>query len=118
MKNILLMTIVISGMAIVTTGCSKGKSDKKEGKVASCNMPKLQSCREYRDDNLALGTDMLRTLCGKTGDFKDTACPEKDLIGTCKVSEHKDFFYKGYVIPLKSLEKSCNDKKGKWDKMK
>ena len=95
---------------LLAAGCSKGSGGPKDdGKVASCNMPSLQSCREYRGGNLALGTESLAKLCTAVGDFKftETPCPTAGVIGVCAMNEGTDYFYTGYAIPMADAEKSC-----------
>ena len=53
---------------VVVAGCGKksestGGSSGGGGKVASCNSAAMHSCREYRDGNLALGTESIAKLC-------------------------------------------------------
>lgn len=95
----------------------KGSGGKHAGKVASCNMPTVQMCVEYRDANLALGTEMLERLCtGPAGspDAKFTAspCPTEKVIGTCKKNENKDFFYEGFPMPIADVEADCKRGEG------
>ncbi len=92
-------------------GCSKGGKAADDGKVASCNMPSLQSCREYRGGNLALGTENLAKLC-EIGNFKltETPCPTENIIGICAMNEGTDFHYTGYAIPVADIEKSCTER--------
>jgi len=94
---------------ILAAGCSKGgDSPKDNGKVASCNMPSMQSCREYRGGNLALGTENLAKLCDIGGfALAETPCPTVGVIGVCSMKEGTDFFYTGYAIPMADAEKSC-----------
>ncbi len=90
------------------------------GKVASCNLPGLHSCREYRGGNLALGEDSLRGLCTGASDaaFTSTPCPTASVIGSCAKAEGKDYFYEGYVIPLADAEQMCKDGGGTFGKGK
>ena len=92
-------------------GCSKGSDKPADNKVASCNMPSLQSCREYRGGNLALGTENLAKLC-EIGNFKltETPCPTENVIGICAMNEGTDVFYTGYAIPMVDAEKSCTER--------
>lgn len=100
---------------VLFAGCSK--SDKASsaseggGKVASCNMPSLQACREYRGGNLALGTENLAKLC-EIGNFKltETPCPTENIIGVCAMNEGTDFFYGGYGIPVGEIESTCTSR--------
>ena len=100
---------------LLVAACSKGTDKPDDGKVASCNMPSLQSCREYRGGNLALGTENLAKLC-EIGNFKltETACPTANLIGICKMNEGTDYFYTDYAIPAAELEGSCTKMNGKF----
>jgi len=94
---------------LVGAACSKGgDAPKDDGKVASCNMPSLQSCQEYRGGNLALGTEHIAKLCA-IGDFKltETPCPTASVIGVCAKNEGTDFYYAGYAIPIAKVEASC-----------
>jgi len=99
---------------LLVAGCSKGGgAAKDDGKVASCNMPSLQSCREYRGGNLAMGTENLAKLC-EIGAFKltETPCPTTDIIGVCAKNEGTDFYYTGYEIPMEKNQKYCTDAGG------
>jgi len=121
-----LITITMTICLGFFAGCGGKKDDtgKKDGekdlapaaaeKYASCNMPKMNGCREYSGGNLAIGTDGIKQLCAGSGDFGDVACPTARMTASCKVSEHKDFYYEGYPIPLADLEKSCKEKNGTW----
>jgi len=108
MRNLALVLL------IVAAACGK-KSDSggaSGGKVASCNSEAMHSCREYRDGNLALGSDSLAKLCtaiDSTAKFTDTACPTAGVIGTCKMNEGKDFYYDGYVL-ASSMEADCKSR--------
>jgi hypothetical protein len=93
---------------VVIAGCSKG--GKNEGKVASCHAESVQSCREYRDDNLALGTDSLQKLCTavvSSAKFALAPCPTANLIAVCAKPEGKDLYYKGYAETPNAVEASC-----------
>jgi hypothetical protein len=127
MKTIHILTAITLTLTLgLFAGCGKKDEGKKadgkdmaapaaEGKVASCNLAKSNNCREYRDANLAAGTDGLKQLCeGMGGTFGDVACPTEKMTGTCKVLEHKDFYYEGYPIPLPEMEKACAANKGTW----
>jgi len=102
-----------------STGSKEKKEVKSEEKVASCNNQGLNSCREYRGANLALGTEGLKKLCdiGK-GTFSEVACPLDKAIGSCQVPEHKDFYYQGYVISMEESEKACKDRQGTFTPIK
>ena len=102
-----------------TTGSKEKKEVKSEEKVASCNNQSLNSCREYRGANLALGTEGLKQLCdiGK-GTFSEVACPVDKAIGSCQVPEHKDFYYQGYMISMEEAEKACKDRQGTFTPIK
>ncbi len=89
---------------------NKGAEPAGGGKVASCLMESMQSCREYRDGNLAAGTDSLQKLCTavvSSAKFTETACPTAKLIATCTKPEGKDYYYEGYMDPAPKLEESC-----------
>ena len=103
---------------VLAAGCSKKSSDgassgakADDGKVASCNMPNLASCREYRGGNLALGTENLAKLC-EIGNYKltETACPTENVIGVCAMNEGTDYFYGGYGIPVAEIESTCTSR--------
>ena len=100
------------------TACSKDDSKKYSGpgagKIASCNMPSVQTCAEYRDANLAIGTDSLERLCTGVSDavFTSSPCPTDKVIGTCKKNEGKDFIYEGYPIAVADFEASCKRQEG------
>lgn len=106
---------------VLLVGCGKSaKSTESGGKVASCNSESLHSCVEYRDGNLALGTDSLEKLCTAVSSsfkFTLTPCPTANVVGTCKRAEGKDFYYQGYEIePVADLEKSCASRGGTYGK--
>jgi hypothetical protein len=108
MKRIALLVVVIAAC---------GKSDKTvESKVASCYMESMHGCVEYRDANLALGTESLKKLCTaviNTAVFAETPCPTSNVIATCKRNEGKDFFYAGSE-QRDVLEKQCTERGGKY----
>lgn len=107
------MKLALLVIVIALSACSE-----KEGKVASCNMEAAHSCREYRDDNLALGVESLQQLCTvvvSTAKFSETACPTARVIGTCTKPEGKDFFYEGYE-GSQGLEASCKGLGGTFSK--
>jgi hypothetical protein len=117
----LLPSIVL--LLIALAACGKDDSKKYSGpgagKVASCKMPSVQSCREYRDANLALGTESLERLCTGAGGSSDAVfgsspCPTEKVTGTCKKNEHKDFIYEGYPISVADFEASCTGGDGKF----
>ena|SRR5687767_13574722 len=92
---------------VFVLGCGGSKDD---GKVASCNLESVQSCREYRGGNLALGIESLQKLCTvlvSTAKFSETACPTAGVIATCAKDEGKDFYYEGNAEPLDAIEASC-----------
>lgn len=106
-------TVLLLALALVA-GCKndkdKGAPASAGGKVASCLMASVQSCREYRDGNLALGTESLQKLCTaaiSSAKFADVACPADKLIGTCTKPDGKDFFYEGYFETAQELEDGC-----------
>jgi hypothetical protein len=112
---------LVAAVIILLAGCGEKKSDSggaSGGKVASCHSEAVHSCREYRDGNLALGTENLEKLCtaiDKSAKFTTTACPTAKLIGTCKTNEHKDFFYEGYPVADK-MEEYCKSSGGTFAK--
>jgi len=125
MKTLRILTTLMLTLTLgFFAGCGKKDDGKKDdgkdkapaaGKVASCNMVQSGNCREYRDANLAAGTDGLKQLCETMGGaFGDVACPTEKMTGTCKVPEHKDFYYDGYPIPLADMEKACTANNGTW----
>jgi hypothetical protein len=104
---------------VVLTACGGKKSDSgSSGKVASCNSEAMHACVEYRDGNLALGSDSLAKLCtavDKDAKFSGSACPSAGVIGSCKRNEGHDFFYDGY--PLASdMESGCKAQGGTFTK--
>ena len=104
-------------VVVALAACSKGS--KSEGKVASCYAESVQSCREYRDDNLALGTDSLQKLCTavvSSAKFALTPCPTANLIGTCAKPEGKDLYYTGYAETPDALAASCKANGGTFTK--
>jgi hypothetical protein len=109
MKRIALLLFVVAA-------CGKSDKDKLpgEGKVASCYMESMHGCVEYRDANLALGTESLQKLCTtviKTAVFAETPCPTSNVIATCKRNEGKDFYYAGSE-QRDVLEKQCTERGG------
>src|SRR4051794_39693517 len=112
------LTTLVLALALVA-GCKK-KDDAKAtgpgaGKVASCLMASLQSCREYRDDNLALGTESLQKLCaagGSDAKFAEVGCPTDKLIATCTKPDGKDYVYEGYFQPAQKVEEDCKQRGG------
>jgi hypothetical protein len=101
---------------IAIAGCSKGGKEEG-GKVASCHTESVQSCREYRDGNLALGTESLQKLCTmliSTAKFALAPCPTENVIGVCAMSEGKDLFYAGNSQTPADLEASCKTSGGKF----
>ena len=104
-------------LVVALAGCSKGS--KTEGKVASCHMESVQSCREYRDDNLALGTESLEKLCTavvSSAKFALAPCPTANLIATCAKPEGKDLYYTGYAETPAAIEASCKANGGTFSK--
>lgn len=92
----------------------KGGGAKAGGKVASCDVPSMGTCREYRDGNLALGDDMLKRLCtgSESASFTSTPCPTDKLVATCTKKEGKDFYYAAYPLPLADTEADCKRNDG------
>jgi hypothetical protein len=96
-------------VAVALAACSKS-GGKHEGKVASCYAESVQSCREYRDDNLALGTDSLQKLCTavvSSAKFALAPCPTANLIAVCAKPEGKDLYYQGYAETPDAIAASC-----------
>jgi hypothetical protein len=114
-----LTSIVLALALTFAAGCSKKDkgdgSSAASGKVASCLMEAVQSCREYRGGNLALGTESLEKLCTvviSSAKFAETACPTAKVIATCAKPEGKEFYYEGYAEPAQQLEESCKQTGG------
>ena len=111
------LSLLVCALAVVA-GCKNDKHDagsSSSDKVASCLMTSMQTCREYRGGNLALGTESLQKLCsiaGSAAAFTETACPVDKLIGTCAKHEGKDFFYEGYFEAPAKIEESCKQSGG------
>ncbi|MBU1221146.1 hypothetical protein KKF34_01585 [Myxococcota bacterium] len=117
--------VLLSGV-FAFSACGKDKKENadkanaknktaKAGKVASCNSPKYQTCKEYGEKNVeAAGIDFLKNLCGNLGDFKEVPCSTDKKIGSCKTLEGQDFYYEGYPIAVEKLKKQCDEKKGTW----
>jgi len=108
-------------LALALAACGKSSSSSSaadDGKVASCNMASLGSCREYLGGNLALGTDSLKKLCGvaTTAEFKEVACPTAGVIASCAMPEGKDYYYAAYPSSVEDLEKSCSARGGTFKK--
>jgi hypothetical protein len=100
------MRIVV--VLVFVIACASKSSDKASGaKVASCNVPKLGTCREYNGNNLALGSESLAKLCTLGGSFAMSACPTDKLLGSCSKPEGKDYFYEDYVGDTSKLEADC-----------
>jgi hypothetical protein len=103
-------------LSIAACGKDEGGGSRRDDKVASCNMPSVQTCVEYRGANLAAGEDNLARLCNAAGissaQFTMTACPTEGVTATCKTRESKDFIYEGYPIPVADFEKECKRKEG------
>ena len=114
MRNLAILLLVL----VAACGKKSDSGGASGGKVASCYSEAVHSCREYRDANLALGSDSLAKLCtvlDKDAKFTGDACPTTKLIGTCKTNEHKDFFYEGYPIADK-MEEYCKSSGGTFSK--
>ena len=103
---------------VLVAGC---KNDKDKGapaaggKVASCLVESMQSCREYRGGNLVGGLDSLQKLCTtlvSSAKFTETACPTAKVIATCAKPEGKDFYYDGYVESAAKIDESCKQSGG------
>lgn len=117
MKLALMVCIVLVGGCSKKEGASGGSGGggDDDGKVASCLMESMQSCREYRGGNLALGTKSLQELCTtvvSSAKFTETPCPTAKLIGSCKKSEGKDYYYEGYYADAKKIEEGCKQSGG------
>lgn len=96
-------------------GAGSGSAAAAGGKVASCNAPTAQSCKEYGPKNVeAAGMDFLKKLCSGMGEFKESACPTEKVIGVCTSSEGKSIYYEGYPIPAADSEKTCKSLGGTW----
>ena len=114
MKKLLLIAALVA--------CGKSDKDKMpgDGKVASCHAESVHSCVEYRDANLALGTESVQKLCNvviKTAVFAETPCPTADVIASCQRNEGKDIYYKGYEMEtVEEIEKRCAERGGKFAK--
>jgi hypothetical protein len=112
--------LIVSLVAYLIACGSKSSEDKSRSdeKIASCNMPKLGTCREYNSNNLALGSGSLAKLCGTgtTGTFAMIACPTDKLVGSCAKPESKDYFYEGYIGDAARLEGDCKSAGGTFAK--
>jgi hypothetical protein len=107
------MKLVLVLCALVA-GCAKKTSDTSD-KIASCLVEATQSCREYRGDNLALGTESLQKLCTalvSSAKFVEAPCPTARMIGKCAKHEGTDFYYEGYVQSAQELEALCKQGNG------
>jgi len=117
----MMRPIVISLLFAASVGCGKS-ADKSTsgGKVASCTTESLHSCVEYRDANLALGTESLEKLCTtvvKSAKFASEPCPTANVIASCKRAEGKDIYYQGYELEsVADIEKSCASRGGTFAK--
>ena len=113
------LSCLVMALALVACGSKKDGDGGDDSKVASCHMAEVQSCREYRGDNLALGTDSIAKLCNvvvSSAKFSETPCPTDKVIGTCKKPEGKDFYYEGGSEAADALEKSCKESGGTFAK--
>ena len=113
------MRALAIALVLVTAACGGKKSESASSeKVASCNSDAMHSCREYRDANLAIGSDSLARLCtavDKDAKFTGSACPTAGMIASCKSNLGNDFFYTGY--PLEStMEAECKAANGTFTK--
>ena len=117
----MMRPLLISVLFAASFGCGKS-ADKSSGggKVASCNADSMHSCVEYRDANLALGTESLEKLCTavvKSAKFTTTACPTANVIASCQRAEGKDIYYQGYDLEsVADIEKSCASRGGTFAK--
>lgn len=105
-------------LLVLVVGCSKASSTTS-GKVASCYTKVAGSCREYRDGNLALGTESLAKLCTVAGSgavFAEAACPTTDIAASCATREGKDIYYTGSPLLDAELETSCTSRGGTFTK--
>jgi hypothetical protein len=120
----LLATLVV---AFALGGCKdksssdsdkQDKKEKKEGKVASCDVIQTaQECRQYNEDNLALGDKHIKDICETmNGVFKPVACPKDKRIGVCVKAEGTTVYYQGYLVAMDKTEKYCTEAQGKWEK--
>ncbi len=102
---------------VLAVACGKGESKRADDRVASCYLESMHSCREYRGDNLALGSDSLAELCTVVAPakFTMTPCPTTNIIATCTKREGKDFFYAGYV-DASTIESNCAANAGTYAK--
>ena len=114
------MKILLFVVLAATAACgNKSTGTKADEPVASCLSEATHGCREYRGDNLALGSDSLAKLCtvvDKAAKLTSAACPTANVVGSCKKPEGKDFFYQGYEIAAADLEKQCTTGGGTWVK--
>jgi hypothetical protein len=95
-------------LILALVACAKKES--ASGEVASCHVESVQSCREYRGGNLALGTESLQKLCTalvSSAKFAMTPCPTANVIATCQKSEGKDLYYAGYAESPAAIEATC-----------
>jgi hypothetical protein len=117
MRNLALVLLVVVAACGKKSDSESSSSGGGGGKVASCNSESMHSCREYRDGNLALGTESIEKLCtvvDKAAKFSNTACPA-GAIGSCKMNEGKDYFYEGYPLADK-MEEGCKSMGGTFAK--
>jgi len=115
------MTITRSLLPLLILAACKSGGDSKtaDDQVASCDMPEVKQCREYRGGNLALGTDSLKKLCtGMPGMvFATTPCPSANLAATCAKSEGTDLYYAGSEL-LETAERYCKQAGGAFTRAK
>ncbi len=114
LSNLVVVTLIL------VAACGKSDKSGASGKAASCSMESMHSCVEYRDGNLALGTESLEKLCSaalSSAKFATTACPADHVIASCKRAEGKDIYYEGYDMQtVDKIQKSCADAGGTFAK--
>lgn len=125
MKNLGQIIVALGVAAALVSGCKGKEGDDKKagggaasGKFASCDVVEsMQSCKQYADGNLAIGTDHLKSICDSVkGKFADTACPAAGQTGVCAKREGTDVYYTGYPIDLAKVEADCKATEGTWKK--
>ncbi len=100
---------------VLVIACGKGGDSKSadSDKVASCNVPSVGSCIEYRGGNLALGTEHLAKICeGSSAKLELTPCPTADRTSSCAGNEGTHFYYKSSPITVDEYEKICKGREG------
>jgi hypothetical protein len=124
----LARSLAVTGAVLLLpfASCSKDKGSgdmkKEPDKFASCDVIKIaSSCREYNEDNLAIGDKHLKQICDASkGTFRSEPCPKEKRIGICVKPEGSDVYYSegGLTMKPDEIAKMCEGTSGgKWKKL-